>query len=263
MPTTTRVYLKPPSCYSLSTTCHAHGWIDLRPFHWHSDSSTLRFAAAVAGDSVDVRVREGKAAISVTLSSHRPLPRAAKQQVVSGVRRSLGLDMDTRGLLSVARGIGSQYEQLVRSGVGRMLRGCSLWEDAAKTLFTTNCSWALTRKMAASSCSSRFSRPTPSGAHPFPLPETLAGHSPEELRELLPVGYRAEYLHHLSRRFVEDPTFSSIENDRLSQEAAYRAARSLLGFGPYAADHLMLIMGYFDQIPVETFVNPPAIASAA
>ncbi|NQT19606.1 MAG: hypothetical protein HQ592_07870 [Planctomycetes bacterium] len=227
----------------------------MAPFDWHGPSSTLRLAAAVAGDSVDVLVREGKKLISVTLTSHNPLSRKAKQQVVSGIRRSLGLDIDTGELLSVARSINSQYEQLVRRGVGRMLRSYSLWEDAAKTLFTTNCSWALTRKMAALACSSHLSLPTPSGAYPFPLPETLAGHSPEELRELLPVGYRAEYLHHLCKRFVEDPTFSSIENNRLSREAAYQAARSLLGFGPYAADHLMLTMGYFDQIPVDCEVT--------
>jgi N-glycosylase/DNA lyase len=135
-----------------------------------------------------------------------------------------------------------------------MLRSPTLWEDAAKTLFTTNCSWSLTKKMCAALCSERFVPSTPSGTHPFPPPQPIAACPPEKLKDIAPVGYRAAYVKALADRFITDPYLHNLESDGLDYRSADNIVRDLLGFADYACAHLLVLAGYFDKIPIDTTV---------
>ena len=87
----------------------------------------------------------------------------AKLNTIPGSREDTA-----HAVLKAAENAGAEYVQLIRKGAGRLLRSPTLWEDAAKTLFTTNCTWALTRKMCEAVCSRAFIEPAPSGRYPFP-----------------------------------------------------------------------------------------------
>ncbi len=170
------------------------------------------------------------------------------------ISRSLGLNHDIAELLNMAQKIGPEYAQLIEKGAGRLLRAPTLWEDAAKTLFTTNCSWSLTQKICAAACSKTFTRPTSSGAFPFPSPEEIAGYTAGQLKQLMPVGYRAAYLKPLAGLFINASTFEQVETNGCDYTTADKLFRQLKGFGDYATAHLLILAGYYGEIPVDTVV---------
>ena len=243
-----------PAFYDLYMTSHTHGWTYLAPFLWDEETFTLRFAVLVDGISVDIESCQVKNTLRVTLCSRMKLSIPRLNAIKKMVRRSLGLDIKTHFLLEKAEQAGPEYANLVRKGAGRPLRSPTLWEDAAKTLFTTNCSWSLTKKMCESICSERFVRSAPSGAYPFPLPQTIAGYSTAQLKASIPVGYRADYLKALAGRFSTDPYLNNLETDGYDYGSADEIVRRLKGFADYACAHLLILAGYYDKIPIDTTV---------
>lgn len=243
-----------PKWYDLFITCHTHGWINLAPFSWDETHSRLEFALLMASKAVDVSIQQDDHSIEAVICSETKINSKPLKCLDYTLARILGLEEETTGLFKTAILIGGSYPKLMRKGAGRLLRGATLWEDAAKTLFTTNCSWALTQKMCEKICSSAFSIPSPSGRYPFPLPSFIAKESPSDLRKKLPVGYRAEYLKLLAKVFRDDPELSGLESGKHSYEEASNLAAKLKGFGPYARTHLLIIAGYYEKIPIDSEV---------
>jgi 3-methyladenine DNA glycosylase/8-oxoguanine DNA glycosylase len=245
---------KAPKFYDLYMTCHVHGWKDLSPFSWDSEKHTIRFAALVEGQPVDIEAKQSAEIIKTTITSHKKLARFSIGKAKAIIRRSLGLDIDTSGLLYIVKKAEPKYVDLIKKGAGRLLRSPTLWEDAAKTLFTTNCSWSLTKKVCNSACSERFTQPTPSGAFPFPSPENIAQYTAAQLKGMMPVGYRAAYLKPLAEIFTEDPTLNKIETNGFDYKSADKMIRGLKGFADYATAHLLILAGYYNEIPIDTVV---------
>ena len=235
-------------------TCHAHGWKNLAPFIWDDATKILSFAAMLDEEAVDIIVFQKDSSIIACASSNSHISHDAELRLSGMVMRCLNLDFHTGVLLKGSRRAGDEYVRLIEAGAGRLLRAPTLWEDAAKTLFTTNCSWALTRKMCDSLCSEAFSQKTPSGRYPFPGPEVILGHDPDELRQMVPLGYRTEYLLELARTFAADPQLGGIESNSRSYSDAFAQINALKGFGEYATRHLLLLVGYFDRVPIDTVV---------
>lgn len=252
---THRIRYATPRYYDLATTCHMHGWRHLAPFAWDDTRHTLTFTCLTDGEAVDVVAVQHQRAVAVTVLSHNGLRSGTKRRLDAMVRRSLGLDVDTTALLAVARRAGSGSAPLIRRGAGRLLRSPTLWEDAAKTLFTTNCSWALTERMCAGMCSERLSASSPLGRHPFPSPARIAPLPPARLRAMLPVGYRADALQALAATFARDPSLGGLETGVLDYPRAVATVLALKGFGPYASAHLLLLANYSDAIPMDSVVG--------
>ena len=251
MPRIQRDYLC-PARYSLYTACHTHGWIYLEPFSWNESAGCLEFPLLLPSQAVDVTTKQMGGCLRASIISKRPLGAAALRTLDTAIVRSLGLQNDTAALLAVAKKQGRAYARLVEQGGGRLLRGATLWEDAAKTLFTTNCSWGLTEKMCERMCSATFTPPAPSGRYPFPPPTALADYDAAGLRRKMPIGYRDEYLKALAQRFSGDPTLDNVEVQPLSYGDAYERVSSLRGFGLYARTHLLLLAGHYERIPVDS-----------
>lgn len=243
-----------PKYYDLSMTCHAHGWKNLAPFRWNDDSKTIYFAALIDQNPVDFAAWQHGASLKAALTSHDRMNQGQISEAKKVVIRTLGLNMDTAGLLKAAERVGLNYVNLVKKGAGRLLRSPTLWEDAAKTLFTTNCSWALTKKLSEAVCSQFFSETAPSGSCPFPTPQKITKHSPKQIKGLIPIGYRADYLIALAEHLSQDPSLSQIESNGYSYKEAYSVVNSLKGFGGYASTHLLVLTGYYNEIPIDTVV---------
>jgi 3-methyladenine DNA glycosylase/8-oxoguanine DNA glycosylase len=250
----TTITFECPKFYDLYMTCHVHGWKNLAPFSWDDKKNLLRFSALVENQPVDIEAKQSGQTLKATITSHQKLDRSSKSQAKTIITRSLGLDIDTAELLSVAKKTGPEYVKLIKKGAGRLLRAPSLWEDAAKTLFTTNCTWALTQKMCESACSKTFIQPAPSGAYPFPSPDKFVKYQPEELKQLMPVGYRAAYLNPLAKTFADDPTLEKVETNGFDYKSADKLVRDLKGFADYATAHLLILAGYYNEIPIDTVV---------
>jgi 3-methyladenine DNA glycosylase/8-oxoguanine DNA glycosylase len=249
-----RLSLDTPRFYDLYATCHAHGWKNLLPFHWDDDNKLLQFTAYVAEMPVDFEASQSNACVIVTLRSAKSLSVQQIEAARSLVTRSLCLNIDTAPLLEISKKVGPEYVRLIKMGAGRLLRAPTLWEDAAKTLFTTNCTWSLTTKMCESFCSDVFSKAAPSGVYPFPTAEKIARYSPKALNKVSPVGYRSEYLIGLAKHFTKDPLLGSIESNGLDYEVADAVVRKIKGFGDYATAHMLILAGYYDKVPIDTVV---------
>lgn len=243
-----------PEHYDLYMTCHAHGWKNLSPFRWDENERTLHFAVFIDQIPADFFAIQSEDKICVTLKTAGQLDNQCLQDARVIVHRSLGLGIETIPLLEKAKKVGPEYAKIVKMGAGRLLRSPTLWEDAAKTLFTTNCTWLLTKKMCEAFCSEVFSKAAPSGAYPFPTPEKISHYSIKELNKSAPVGYRAEYLLSLAKHFVQDPFLKNIENNGYSYNSADAIVRKLRGFGDYATAHMLLLTGYYDEVPIDTVV---------
>jgi N-glycosylase/DNA lyase len=244
-----------PKWYDLFLTCHTHGWVNLAPFSWDEKCSRLEFALLIDSEAFDISIQQDKRFIEATIYSEKNITKDIIKNLDATVARILGLKEETKELFKTALRIGGPYPKLLRKGAGRLLRGATLWEDAAKTLFTTNCSWALTRRMCEKICSSTFSIPSPSGRYPFPHPSYIAAESRDSLKTKMPIGYRAEYLKMLSESFMLDSNLANLEEKSMSYDEAYKKVAQLKGFGPYARTHLLILAGYFYKIPVDSEVS--------
>ncbi len=251
----TRIEFKCPEYYDLETTCHAHGWKSLSPFSWNDSEISLEYAINYNGVSVDVMTKQIDNCIEAELFTHKKLNSTDRKKIEKMIIRSLGLNIDVGKLLSKAEKIGPAYKKLVLNGSGRLLRSPSIWEDTVKTLFTTNCTWALTKKMCESACSKIFSHPTPNGKYPFPSPKSFLKYVPEVLQEIIPVGYRADYLWHISKSFSEKNIFEGLEDSGFDRRQSEVIFNDLRGFGRYATTHMLILIGYYDFIPIDTEVT--------
>ncbi|HLN80486.1 MAG TPA: hypothetical protein VK392_04770, partial [Thermoanaerobaculia bacterium] len=162
----------------------SHGWYDLPPFSYEREKSVL---TTVVGDSqVAFRIQRGKLEARAEGLEPSRLRRIA--------RRVFSLDLDLgdaeRSFAHepvLARALGDRG--------GRMLRAPTLFEDAVKILFTTNCSWGATRGMV-----SRLIALAGADARAFPTPESVARLSTASIEKHVRCGYRAEALHLFARR---------------------------------------------------------------
>ena len=133
---------------------------------------------------------------------------------------------------------------VARTRCGGMLRAPKAWEDVVKTVCTTNCSWGNTQRMCERLCELE------DGA--FPAAATLLRFSERRLADLTSLGYRAKTVLTLSRLYDEgrlplDQWAAQGEYDRIRE-----ALRPVWGIGPYASNHILVLLGCYDTIPVDS-----------
>ncbi|HEY3173389.1 MAG TPA: Fe-S cluster assembly protein HesB [Thermoanaerobaculia bacterium] len=233
-----------PARFSFDAVVRSHGWYDLPPFSYEREAGVLTtFVDVTTGKAAEVtfRVRNGKLEARGDLDS-----RALRAMA----RRVFSLDLDFSGAQQSLSSAPELARALDRRG-GRMLRTPTLFEDAVKMLFTTNCSWAATRGMVE-----RLIALAGVGRRAFPSAESVAKLSTVTLATRVRCGYRAKALHLFAKRVAsgqldlaawEDPNFSSQE-----LREAIVAER---GFGPYAAEGLMRILGRHDFFALDSWTR--------
>ncbi|MCM2332603.1 MAG: Fe-S cluster assembly protein HesB [Anaeromyxobacteraceae bacterium] len=259
--------MRVPAAFDLDLTVRSHGWYDLAPWQYDASRRVLaRPLRLASGRVVRGEVAEGPGGLAVRiLASGRPTP-AEAGEARAQLRECLALDDDLSGFRAAAEaaearraaGAGPGLPDLrwaLARGAGRLLRSPTVWEDAVKTLCTTNCSWALTRAMVARLCEAA-GEPGPGGERAFPTPEALAARPERFFREELRAGYRAPFLRTLARE---------VAGRRLDLEALRRDGRpgpelrsallALDGFGPYAAEHLARLLGRHDHLALDSWTR--------
>jgi 3-methyladenine DNA glycosylase/8-oxoguanine DNA glycosylase len=138
---------------------------------------------------------------------------------------------------------------------GALLRCATVFEDVVKTICTTNCSWWNTKLMVANLCR-MFGEPCPGDgeAFTFPTPERLAVVTEDELREAR-VGFRTRYIAELARRVAD----GDLDLDAWCRERDPVALRTVIlgikGVGSYGANHLLMLLGHYGDIPCDSEVR--------
>lgn len=235
--------LAAPKDFDYERVVFSHGWLRLPPFHL--DGDTLKRWEAMPGAEPAV-VRMGYSDGEVLLTT--TAPPGAHPLIVDRTRRIFSLDLDLTGWEEFCRGH-PELSHLAGAGAGRMLRGASVWEDLLKTIFSTNTTWRQTVAMTA-----RLVETFGDGGLAFPGPEQIARLTSEELAAVCRCGYRAASVVEIARRVVAgEADLTAMESEGLSDCELELRLRALPGIGPYAAAHMMMLLGRWDHLPVDSW----------
>lgn len=250
-----RLTLPARTPFSLSAVVRSHGWADLAPFAWNLDAGELtRVERLASGCVVSLLVREAEGGVTVEASA--PLDEAEREEVARKARWMLGLEQDYAAFYALARRA-PELAHVERGAKGRLLRSPTLFEDVVKTILTTNTSWAGTVRMAGALVS-RFGAalPTDPSRRAFPTPGQLAASDEEAFRSEAGLGYRAPYVLELARSVasgelaLEQLRRSDLPTDQLREQLL-----AIKGVGDYAAAHLLILLGRYDFVPVDSWAR--------
>jgi N-glycosylase/DNA lyase len=227
MPTPHR--LPAPRGFRLRATIRSHGWSDLPPFRTDRRGTFLEIRLGPTTAMVTQSGRDTLARLDP------PLRGAARREALDTVGSCLRFGLDLAGFWRLCRG-DPELAWAARSGAGRFLRAPTAFADAAMTLATTNCSWALTRRIVGA----LVEHWGENGAFPA-----------AELRRKASLGYRAPYLAQLARGRDLEP----LRADPRPTDALRRELLELPGFGPYAAENLLRSFGRFEHFALDSWVT--------
>ncbi|HEY3136693.1 MAG TPA: hypothetical protein VGL29_11755 [Blastocatellia bacterium] len=239
--------------FSFKRTAISHGWYDLPPFELNQESWTLRRAIDLGKSRpVTVAIKQAKKAVNIDIS--RRVGKSAIDKITSDVRHMLRLDDDMTSFYDAVDG-DPDFSWIASSGAGRLLRAPAVFEDLVKMICTTNCSWALTRKMVDGLINA-LGREANDGLRTFPTPEAMASMPERFYREEVRAGYRSPYLKELAERVasgeleVEGWTSSELPTTELKREI-----KRVKGVGDYAAESMLKLLGRYDGLALDSWVR--------
>ncbi|MCX7012720.1 MAG: hypothetical protein NTW86_09205 [Candidatus Sumerlaeota bacterium] len=228
----------------------SHGWVYLSPWEWSADQGVLsRPLVTGNGRSVPVSVRVAQDGVkSIVHWESNGIARLSdedRRSIRSQIRRMLCLDIDYSPFQRAC----AKHPELRfvhQRRCGGMLRCPTAFEDLIKTVCTTNCDWRNTERMCDSLCQLN------SGA--FPTPEVLVRFSESKLAQLVPLGYRAKTVLEIARIFHENEPPLDQWAMAGDFESITSFLRGLHGVGPYSVNHMLVLLGYYGEIPVDSEV---------
>lgn len=235
-------------------TAHSHGWGYLAPLS--IDGNCLHWAVGLPrGGARRVTIRwSGRSDALQVVIPGRTIGQPDRRWLRSQVRWMFRADEDFGEFWQRCRGH-AVLRHCRSERTGALLRSPTVFEDTVKTICTVNCHWRNTKVMVANLCR-MFGQPCPGAeeAFTFPTPERLADASADELKEAR-LGFRARYILELARRVVA----GDLDLDGWRRQPDAAALRSTLldvkGIGSYAANHLLMLLGHYDQIPCDSVVR--------
>ena len=235
-----------PADFSFDGVVRSHGWYDLPPFSYHSGAGALTTVVATDDNPTPLRIVFSQRGDRLVVAGDGVPP----EKLRAVARRVFSLDVDLSPFQAMVRREAVLRRGLARGG-GRMLRSPSVFEDAVKMLLTTNCSWEATRGMVV-----RLIALCGPGGEAFPSPEAVARFSPSVLKTKVRCGYRAGALARFARRVASGRLDLSLWEKPDSPSTELRdAILAEHGFGPYAAEGLMRILGRHDFLAIDSWVR--------
>ncbi|HEX8637915.1 MAG TPA: hypothetical protein VF692_07635 [Pyrinomonadaceae bacterium] len=245
-------YIETPEHFSFRRTINSHGWSDLLPFALDRENQILQ--CVLTGENgenpVSATIKESGNHLEIEVSGGI----FDERKIVGDVRRILRLDDDLSEFYSLVE----QEESLAWIAgrrAGRLLRSPTVFEDLVKTICTTNCSWALTKKMTTNLVG-KLGEPAPDGTRAFPTAAAMASVSTEFYREEIRAGYRAAYFAELAEAVANGRVNpESWLDSELSAKDLKREMKKIKGVGDYAADNLLKLVGKYEGLALDSWVR--------
>ena len=187
-----------------------------------------------------------------------PAPRAPEREALAAaVRRMLALDEDLSGFYAA---IAADPDLAwAAAGAGRMVRSPSVFEDVVKTVCTTNCTWSATVRMTTALVEHLGEPSVDGGARAFPTASALAAAPETLLRDIVRAGYRGPYIRALAAAVAErslDLEALRAPASELPDDEVARRLLALPGVGPYAAAHIMMLLGRHSLLVLDSWTRP-------
>jgi 3-methyladenine DNA glycosylase/8-oxoguanine DNA glycosylase len=244
-------------------TIQSHGLVDLPPMRIDEDARALEITVPLPG----VRPRtvwideahDGYA--RVTVVGRAPGP-SREGDLLAAVAQVLRLDEDLSPFYAVAAA--DPDLAWATQGAGRLVRSPTVFEEVVKTICTTNCAWSATERMvgalvehlgdpAAGAADGAYGRA-------FPTPAAMAAADEGFYRDVVRAGYRGAYLRSLSADVASGAldleALGRADRDELSDDELALRLLALPGVGPYAAAHIMLLLGRYSRLVLDAWTRP-------
>ena len=153
-----------------------------------------------------------------------------------------------------------------RAGAGRLVRNPTVFEEVVKTICTTNCAWSGTvrmvggarrapRRAGAAGAPDGPVRPrVPDARRRWPQPSSASTRTP------CARGYRGAYLRSLAESVaggeLDLEELGRASREELSDEEIEERLLALPGVGPYAAAHVMMLLGRYSRLVLDSWTRP-------
>jgi 3-methyladenine DNA glycosylase/8-oxoguanine DNA glycosylase len=248
----------------LVRTLNSHGFVDLPPMRPASDYRSIELTLRPRrGRARTVRIEQGgrgRARVSVL---GRAASEATTRELVALVRHVLRLDADLSPFYEAAAL--DPDLSWVTAGAGRMVQSSSVFEDVIKTVCTTNCTWSATTRMVHAIVR-HLGEPTPGAVRDaawgraFPTPVAMAEAGEAFYTDVARAGYRGAYLISLARSVaggeLDLEAFGTATAHELPDEELEQRLLALPGVGPYAAAHIMMTLGRYHRLILDSWTRP-------
>jgi N-glycosylase/DNA lyase len=244
----------------LQRTIRSHGCVKLAPNRVLDGGRKLQLPA---------RLGDGR----TTLLELAPAPGGGVQVRASGALRGAAVRAEladlVRHILRLDADFGAFYARAasdpdlawVTRGAGRFLRSATAFEDVVKTICTTNCAWSATERMTNALVADLGE---PVAGHPgvrlFPAAAAMAAAPEAWYRDVARAGYRGAYLRAIATAVaageLDLDALAAAGPGELGDDELERRLLALPGVGPYAAAHIMLLMGRYSRLVLDSWTRP-------
>ena len=240
-------------------TLVSHGVASLPPQELDEDARTLTTTLRLPlGGSRTVRITSGRVGGALVDLVGGPVAAPDAEHLVATVRHMLRLDDDLSEFYAAARG--DPQLEWATHGAGRMLRSPTVFEDVVKTICTTNCAWSATERMVGALVAHLGEPAEGSDRRAFPSPRAMAETGEGFYRDVARAGYRGAYLRVLAARVAEGSldleVLAEAPAEEVPDEEVERRLLALPGIGPYAAAHMMLLLGRSSRLVLDSWTRP-------
>ena len=249
------LHLEKPADFNFKYTIFSHGWSQLLPFEVNRENLKLNyvFTGENQTDAVYAEIGEADGKIEIEIFTNK-INRNFEDKIVNDTKHILQIDEDLSGFYQLTK----KHKRLgwiAENGAGRLLRSPTVFEDLIKTVGTTNCSWALTKKMVTNLVE-KLGTPAENGKRAFPTAEAMAKKDEKFYREEIRAGYRSAYFAEIARSVADekinpenwlDSTISTVE---LKKEI-----KKIKGVGNYAAENLLKLVGRSDGLALDSMLR--------
>ena len=244
-----------PKNFHYRRTVYSHGWYSLLPFELKADDWRLSyvFSGGELKHPVSATVGEEEGKLKIEISDNK-ISAAQQAKILRDVRHIFRLDERLDEFYQLT-GKEKEFAWISQTSAGRLLRSPTVFEDLVKTICTTNCSWAMTKKMVTNLVE-KLGEAGKDGKRAFPTAEKMAEVSPEFYRDEIRAGYRAPYFTELAGRVargdLNPETWLSAD---LPTRELKKQMKQVKGVGDYAAENLLKLVGRYDGLALDSWLR--------
>jgi 3-methyladenine DNA glycosylase/8-oxoguanine DNA glycosylase len=247
----------------MKRTLRSHGLTHLPPMRPEEDADLLEATLPVQGFRPRTvwisESRPGRGSVSIV---GPPPGREESEKLLAAVEHMLRLDEDLSPFYALATE--DPVLAWVARGAGRMIRGATVFEEVIKTLCTTNCSWSATTRMVSALVEHLGERApgapeTGPWGRAFPAPQAMAETGEGFYKDVARAGYRGRYMLALARSVAEgvlDLEALDAPPEELPDDELERRLLALPGVGPYSAAHIMMMLGRYSRLILDSWTRP-------
>lgn len=242
----------------------SHGLAALPPNRLDREARTMAIALAFPGGVRRVLLAPTETGVVSAVADGPPPTAGEADAIATTLRRMLRLDLDLSGFY--AQIAGDPDLAWATAGAGRLMRGATVFQDVVTTICTTNCAWSATVRMVGALVEhlGEPTGPDDSGTGPapraFPTPAAMAAAPESFYRDVARAGYRGAYLRTLAQAVAAgaldlEPLAVPAPDGPDDDEVRARLL-ALPGVGPYAAAHVMMLLGRHRSLVFDSWTRP-------